>query len=213
MAEGAAEGPRWGCLSEARTSRFVVAWNFGASEEAAAPRVVEQTRQRTRKRRGIAWISDGKAVYAQQIRRVYRDPLRTGRRGRPRLVPTPGVALVQAVKHRKGRRVVQVEVRSRFGPTPEIPYLVCEERLNGVLRDRLNCLTRKTHGFAKAYATWDAAVTLCLFEHNWLRAHSALKQPMPEPVNGRRYRPRSPAMAMGLSDHQWTWEEFLNFPV
>lgn len=191
----------------------MVAWNFGASEEEAAPRVVEQTRTRTRERQGIAWISDGKRVYARQIRRVYRDPLRTGRRGRPRLVPTPGVALVQAVKHRQGGRVVRVEVRSVWGEIPEIPYLVCEERLNGVLRDRLNCLTRKTHGFAKRAATWDAAVTLCLFEHNWLRAHPALRQKLPEPVNGRYYRLRTPAMAMGLSDHPWSWEEFLNLPV
>lgn len=191
----------------------MVAWNFDASENAAGPRVVEQTRARTRERRGIAWISDGKRVYAQQIRRVYRDPLRTGRRGRPRLVPTPGVALVQAVKHRKGGRVVRVEVRPRIGEVPEVPYLVCEERLNGVLRDRLNCLTRKTHGFAKRVATWDAAVTLCLFEHNWLRAHPALKQKLPEPVNGRCYRQRTPAMALGLSDHLWTWEEFLHYSV
>ncbi len=191
----------------------MVAWSFGASEEEAAPRVVEQTRTRTQERRGIAWISDGKRVYAQQIRRVYRDPLRTGRRGRPRLVPTPGVALVQAVKHRQGRRVVEVEVRTVLGEAPKAPYAVCEERLNGVLRDRLNCLTRKTHGFAKAKATWDAAVTLCLFEHNWLRAHPALRQKLPEPVNGRRYSRRSPAMAAGLSDHLWSWEEFLQLPL
>jgi hypothetical protein len=38
-----------------------------------------------------------------------------------------------------------------------------------VLRDRLACLTRKTHAFAKRELTWDAAVALCLFEHNWMR--------------------------------------------
>lgn len=191
----------------------MVAWNFGASEEEAAPAVIEQTRARTQGRRAVAWISDGKRIYARQIRRVYRDPLYTGRRGRPRLVPTPGVALVQAVKQRQGRRVVKVEVRTLFGEPPEIPYVVCEERLNGVLRDRLNCLTRKTHGFAKTTATWDAAVRLALFEHNWLRAHPALQQKVPAPENGRRYRRRSPAMAMGLSDHLWSWEEFLHLPM
>jgi hypothetical protein len=32
-------------------------------------------------------------------------------------------------------------------------------------------------------------------------------------VEGRRYWRRSPAMAIGLSDHIWSWEEFLHFPV
>jgi hypothetical protein len=60
------------------------------------------------------------------------------------------------------------------GQPIECPYAVHEERLNGVLRDRLNCLTRKTHAFAKREQTWDAAVVLCLFESNWLRSHPAL---------------------------------------
>jgi len=56
----------------------------------------------------------------------------------------------------------------------EDPYLVCRKRLNGVLRDHLNALTRKTHTFAKHVRTWDALVTLCLFEHNWLRPPSGV---------------------------------------
>jgi hypothetical protein len=28
---------------------------------------------------------------------------------------------------------------------------------------------------------------------------------------GRRYRQRTPAMAIGLADHVWSWEEFLSF--
>lgn len=191
----------------------MVSWNYAASEEQAAPEVVRWTRQRTAGRCGVQWISDGKKVYAREIRRIYRDPLYTGRVGRPRLVPTPGVGLVQAVKHRRGKRVVEVEVRTVIGETPPIPYAICEERPGGVLRDRLNCLTRKTHAFAKTSRTWDAAVTLSLFEHNWLRAHPKLKQKLAEPVEGRRYTRRSPAMAIGLTDHVWRWEEFLLFPV
>lgn len=177
------------------------------------PLVVQQTRERTAGRKGVQWISDGKPVYAREIRRTYRDPLYTGRPGRPRLVLTPGVRLVQAVKHRRGGRVVEVEVRTVQAEPPALPYAIYEERLNGVLRDRLNCLTRKTHAFAKTRRTWDAAVVLCLFEHNWLREHPKLKQRLAEPVQERRYTRRSPAMAIGLTDHVWSWEEFLLFPV
>jgi hypothetical protein len=30
---------------------------------------------------------------------------------------------------------------------------------------------------------------------------------------GRRYRQQTPAMAIGLTDHVWSWEEFLSYPV
>ena len=123
--------------------------------------------------------------------------------------------MVQAVKHRRGRRLVRVAVRVVHGDPVACPYTVHVERLNGVLRDRLACLTRKTHAFAKTERTWDAAVTLALFEHNWLRAHPALRQRLPEPSarDARRYRPRSPALLSGLTDHIWTWEEFLTHPA
>jgi hypothetical protein len=120
------DGPRWGCVSQHRKSRFVVAWKAGASEEAAAPEVV---------------------------------------------------------------------------------------RRNGVLRDRLGCLSRKTHAFAKRGATWDAAVGLSLFEENWMRAHQALRVEQAGLPEKRRYLQRSPAMALGLTDHVWSWVEFLTRPA
>jgi hypothetical protein len=108
---------------------------------------------------------------------------------------------------------VDIEVRHVFGATVEAPGTVHEERMNGVWRDRLNCLTRRTHAFAKATKTWDAAVTLALFEHNWLRPHPALRQPAPDLPYGQRYRRRTPAMAIGLTDHVWSWEEFLTYRI
>ena len=206
-------GERWGVLTQDRPTRFVIGGSFGPTEEAAAPAAVVLTRQRTAQQQGVPWLSDGRAVYAEQIRLVYRDPVRTGKPGRPRLQPAAGVGVTQTVKQRVGGRVVRVQVRAVLGPPPACPYTVHVERLNGELRDRLNCLTRKTHAFAKTTTTWDAAVVLQLFEHNWLRAHPALRERLDPPSEGRRYQQRSPAMAMGLTDHIWSWEEFLTHPV
>lgn len=147
------------------------------------------------------------------MRRVYRDRVPTGRRGRPRLQESAGVALTQAIKHRQGRRLSRIEIRTVLGPPVACPYVNCEERLNGVLRDRLNCLTRKTHAFAKQTPTWDGAVVLCLFEHNFLRPHRALRQAVMGLPDGRRYLQRTPAMAQGLSSHAWNWIEFLTFQI
>ena len=194
-----------------RATRFVVAWAFAGSEDAAAPCVVAQTRRRTAGHGGVPWISDGRAVYRQEVERVYRDAQRLGKRGRPRLVPTAGVGLTQAVKRRCGGKVVGVEVRCVLGSPMDCPYVVHGERLNGVLRDRLNCLTRKTHAFAKRVCLWDAAVVLCVFESNWLRSHRCLRERVDGLSDGCRYRRRGPAMAIGLTDHIWSWEEFLTY--
>lgn len=204
-------GPRWGCLSQDRKSRFVVAWKFGANEDEAAPEVVRQTRERTAGRAGVVWVSDGKGAYETWVKDIYRDPVRTGRRGRPRLVPTPGVGLTQVIKTRVKGKIVGVRVRHCFGSKPELAHTVHVERRNGVLRDRLNCLTRKTHGFAKRVRTWDAAVRMSLFEENWMRPHTALQVKQSGLPGGRLYERRSPAMAAGLADHIWNWTEFLTW--
>jgi hypothetical protein len=212
-AEAVAEaGPRWGSLAQHRASRFVVASSLKCSEEEAAAEVVPLTRDRTAGRRGIGWISDGLHAYKYWIQKVYRDPERTPL-GRTRKVPTPGVGLTQIVKTRKGYRIVKVRVRHCFGPPTADPQTVRVERLNGALRDRLNCLTRKTHGFAKRDRTWKALVGLGLFAHNWMREHPALREEAAGLPDGRRYTRRSPAMALGLSDHVWSWAELLTWRV
>ena len=146
----------------------------------------------------------------ETVRTTYRDREPSGiRPGWDILRPTEGIRLTQAVKHRKGRRIIRVEVRGTIGEPVEQPYPVHIERFNGVLRDRLGCLTRKTHSFAKEIAMWDALFSVTLFEHNWLRPHIALRVRLPQPVNGRCYDQRTPAMAIGLTDHAWTWTEFM----
>jgi hypothetical protein len=205
-------GPRGGCLSQDRATRFGVTWGFGSSEDEVAPKGVAQTRQRTQGQRGVVGIRDGRPVDRRAVGRIYRDAQPTGKRGRPPLAPTPGVGWIQAVQRRHRGRMVRVEVRPVLGEAVDGPDPVHEERWNGVLRDRLNALSRKTHAFAKTVETWDALVILCLFEHNGLRPHRALREAQEGLPEGRRYRPRTPAMAIGLTDHIWTWEEFLTFP-
>lgn len=180
-----------------------------SSEAEAVPVVVRQTRERTAGQRGIIWISDGHHAYVKAVKRTYRHRVRTRAPGRPRYAPTPGVGLTQVVKWRKRNRLEKVEVRHRFGPKPTCSYTVRVERRNGVLRDRLACLTRKTHAFAKRDATWLALVELSLFEHNWLKEHVTLRERATDLPDGRRYHRRSPAMAIGLTDHIWGWTEFL----
>jgi hypothetical protein len=199
-----------GCVSIDRVSRFGVARDSGPRAKTLAETVVAATGQRTAGHVGIPYLSDGWKPYEEAVRSPYRDREPSGiRPGWDIERPIEGIRLTQTVKHRKVRRLIRVEVRATIGEPDEQPYPVHIERFNGVLRDRLGCLTRKTHAFAKEIALWDALFSLMRFEHNWIRPHIALRLRLPQPVKGRRYDQRTPAMAIGLTDHAWTWRELM----
>jgi hypothetical protein len=171
--------------------------------EQAVTMTVKRTHQRE-----LHWFSDGWHGYQSILARAYRQRKLTGKRGRPAWRVPATVTLTKTVKHRDEHgRLLSVETRAALGAAMEPTGTVHVERLNGALRDRLNALTRKTHAFAKRDATWDALVGLQLFDHNFHRAHRALRLPVAD--GRRRYHHRSPAMALGLTDHCWSFQDLL----
>ena len=67
---------------------------------------------------------DGLASYVTAFTRVFRDPVRTGRQGRPRLVATAGLLLGQVIKHvmaaaqgRADGRTVSTKVKEALSGT------------------------------------------------------------------------------------------------
>ena len=195
-----------------RDSRFVVACATGPVGEGLIERAVTSTVERTHQR-PLSWFSDGWQSYRSILVRAYRKRVLTGKRGRPALVVPETVALTQTVKHRDEHgRLLSVEIRAALGVGMEPAGTVHVERLNGALRDRLGALTRKTHAFAKRDETFDALVGLQLFDHNFQRAHRALRLPLAD-GGVRRYHHRSPAMALRLTDHRWSFLELLTTRV
>ena len=199
-------------MIQERESRFIVAHASGRRDQ----NLVDEAITKVHARSGgqpVAWCSDGWRAYTEAIWRAYRRPVRTGRVGRPPLRVPEGLSLTQTINHRDERgRLLEVERRTTIGTAAAAaavrqPVPVHIERLNGVFRDRLAALRRKTHAFAKTAQTWDALFGLSVFEHNWLRDHPALRQP--STTAGRRYQRRTPAMEVGLTDHRWSWREFL----
>ncbi len=190
-----------------RDSRVVVACTTGPLSEDLLEQAVTSTVERTHQR-PLSWFSDGWHGYRSILVRASRKPVRTGQRGRPPLVVPETLTLTPTVKQRKEHgRLLSGETRAALGARMEPAGTVHVERLNGTLRDRLNALTRKTHAFAKRDVTFDALVGLQLFDHNFHRPHRALRLPGEDGV--RRYRQRSPAMALGLTDHLWSFQDLL----
>lgn len=185
-----------------------MAASFGRIGDGLVAETVASTAERTQQE-SFAWCSDGWQGYRHILTEQYRRPLR--QYGRVRRVMPEDIQLTQTIKHRDARgHLLSVEIKAVLGKRVAHPGTIHVERFNGCLRDRLNALTRKTHAFAKTDVTWDTLVTLQIFEHNWLRAHPALRVRISQ--DPPRYDSRSPAMALGLSDHVWSWKEFLLLP-
>ena len=49
--------------------------------------------------------------------------------------------------------------------------------------------------------------------YNWTREHPRLRHPVATPVGKKRFQQRTPAIAIGLSDHIWTEAEIPRTPV
>lgn len=162
---------------------------------------------------------DGLSAYLKAFRRAFSDPLRTGRRGRPRLIPWPDVAIVQVVKRYARGRVVSVERRIVQGLPTLLARLLFEsqggilintafvERLNATFRQCLAPLARRTRCLARLPDTLTDAMFLLGCVYNFCRHHCALR--LPDKSDGQR----TPAMAAGLTDHCWSVLELMTFRV
>jgi len=101
----------------------------------------------------------------------------------------------QIIKIKEMGRVVEKVKRVAFG-NPDLDDIETTnvENFNGILRERIGRLVRKTKCHSKEISRTEAA--LHLFQFHWNFMHQIR-------------RGISPAMLEGLSDHRWTWHEFL----
>jgi hypothetical protein len=81
--------------------------------------------------------------------------------GRPPWRVPDDLALTQRIKHCDPHgRLLGFEIKATLGAPIVPPGTTRVDRLNGVLRDRLNAPTRKTHAFAKTPRTWAEFLTM-----------------------------------------------------
>src|SRR6187402_3372649 len=167
---------------------------------------------------------DGLASYVTACWKVFRQPIRTGRRGRPRLVLPDGFQFAQVVKPSTKRHVVGVTRRVVRGTLDGIEAVLTAtatgtvintayiERLNATFRAHLAPLTRRGRALARTEAALTAGMWLVGTAYNFCWPHDSLRQLAP-PGATRKWHERTPAMAAGLADHPWTIGELLRFQI
>jgi transposase-like protein len=172
----------------------------------------------------ILFCVDGLSSYVTAIRREWRVPVRTGKRGRPPLVLPDGVLLGQAVKRYAQRRVTGVVHRAVWGTLDAITAALQQtgggavvntafiERLNATFRASLAPLVRRGRALARTEARLVAGMWLVGCAYNFCWEHDGLRREAP-PGTDRKWAERTPAMAAGLTDHVWTMDELLRYRV
>jgi transposase-like protein len=172
------------------------------------------------RRLAILVCVDGLASYVTAFLRVFRDPVRTGRRGRPRLVLEAGLLVGQVVKRYVRRHVVSVEPRVVRGTAEAIAAVLGAsgggtrintayiERLNATFRGALAPLVRRSRAIAHTESVLTAGMYLVGSAYNFCWLHEGLRRAAPAGASWR-WQERTPAMAAGLTDHRWTMRELL----
>jgi transposase-like protein len=167
---------------------------------------------------------DGLASYVTACLRVFRTPVYTGRRGRPRLVLGAGFLLGQVVKRYAKRRVVSVQQRVVRGTAGAIAgvleatgtghgiHTAYIERLNATFRSALAPLVRRGRAIAHKAETLTAGMYLVGCTYNFCWEHASLRLLAPADT-GRKWQEGTPAMAAGLTDHCWSLRELLRYQV
>ena len=159
-------------------------------------------------------------------------PRNRGRLPKPRRFPPPDLCYAVVVKERANGRVVDVTTRIVYGTTEQVKAALRAspvsrtintygvERNNLTIRQHSRRMGRKVNAFSKDPDYLEQQLTLAFAYYHFVVPHRSLRQrlPHPLPTKGRKgsrkkWRPVTPAMAAGLTDHVWTMDELLSFRV
>lgn len=229
-------GDTWVWLAFAPLWRLVVAFVVGKRTQEHANLLLERVVAVTDDHIPC-FTSDQLPAYETALLHAYGtwyQPARQGDRGRypaPRRRPLPHLLYAQVVKRREHGRVVDVTRKIVFGeaaavdacltasPTSTTINTSFVERDNLTWREHNRRLTRKTTGFSKELPWLEKQLWLSLAYYHFCLPHISLREalPIPEATRGsgspRKWRPVTPAMAAGMTDHVWTTAELLGFRV
>lgn len=214
-------GRQWVLTALAMKSFFLLWVEMGQRGATEAATLVAQVVARLR--RVPLFLTDGWKVYKQALLRVlgrvYR-PRRRGARGRhpkPRLVAPPDLFYAQVVKVRSAAgRIVEVTTRVVFGGPRRFFHQLARRRLGSriqtafqerwyaTIRGLCAPLRRRTRCLSRSIQRHMGRVWLLVDLYNFLMPHRSLRQ---------RSRRRTPAMAIGLADHVWSYRDYIWHPV
>lgn len=171
------------------------------------------------------FTSDELPHYAEALAELFHTMVpaeSTGKRGRPRnpnRVVDEDLDYATVRKTRVEGRVVKVECNVVYGNEQRIQQRLEDSpsrTINTSYAERTNLdwrlwdahLVRKSLTFARSFRWLKAKFAICVGIYNFVRPHGTLSR-----GQDRVFRPKTPAMAAGLTDHPWKIMELLGLPT
>jgi IS1 family transposase/transposase-like protein len=223
----------WGALDP--VSKLLLAINVGDRTLAMAQSLVHRVWEVLAPGCMPLFLTDGFKEYTTALLTHFgqwvQPPRRqaTGPAPKPRWMPRPVLLYAQVVKQYRRRRVVRVRHRVVFGTLAEVKQVLAAqgwqintafiERANLAMRQHVAAIGRRVMTVCKGEVGLRQQLALYQTYYNWCLPHTSLRLPLPQllPTHGsgsaKRWQPRTPAMAAGLTDHVWTLREVLLFRV
>jgi IS1 family transposase len=233
--ERLSRSPHWVWAAIDPESKLLLSVQVGERTLAMAQAVLHQIAQLVAPGCVPLFVSDGYPHYLTAIVTHFGhwvQPPRRQARGsapKPRWMPLPALLYAQVVKTMRRRRLVAVKHRVVFGTQLAIEQVLVAcgwqintafvERLNLSLRQRVAAIGRRSATPCKSEDGLRQQLALFQVYHNFVLPHASLRQALAAPVatNGcgsvKVWRPRTPAMAAGLTDHVWSLKEVLLYRV
>jgi len=213
--ETADQGQFWRSTMLDMDSRLRVARGIAKTETQASIKVFETLKKRGHPEAPPPTISDGWGGIDEAMLEVYGQVPQYKGWGRPptRKQSQPGWHYVQMVKQRENGRVIGTKLHVVFGDPTETLALLGQstayiERTHLTMRLFNGRLTRKTLAFSKKLDAYEAAAAWEDLVYNFVRPLKSLRLRVFDDPK-RQWKPRSPAMTAGLTDHIWTVKELL----
>lgn len=197
-------------------SRLRVACAIEKNETLASIAVFRMLKRRGHPDGPPPTISDGWGGIDEAMVEVYGMMPEYSGRGRPPTQKKPGVdwLYLQMVKqHDEKGHFTGTKLKAIYGSKDEVVNLLGKstayiERSNLTSRLFNGRQVRKTLAFSKDVDCYRAAATWEDSYYNRIKPHKSLRLRVHD-VPGRKWKPRTPAMAANLSDHFWTVKELL----
>src|SRR5262249_12183964 len=227
--------PQWVWVAMDPESKLLLALDVGDRTLAMAQRFVHSVAQVLAPDCAPLFLTDGFREYLTALLTHYGDwvqpPRRqvTGPAPKPRWLPQPQLLYAQVVKTVRRRRLVDVQHRVVFGSLEAVNHMLAPlgwhintafvERLNLSIRQHVAAVGRRVSTLCKGEDGLRQQLALYQSYYNFCLPHTSIRQPVPQLVytNGTgsatQWRPCTPAMAAGLTDHVWTLREVLLFRV
>lgn len=214
----------WMALAMAVPSRLWLGGAVSARRDGRLITAVVRMVRRAARSCSFLVCVDGLASDVTAFDRVFRDPVRTGRGGRPRLAAVGRLLLGQVIKSRSGCRLVGITRRAVRGTAEAITAAIVAtgtgtdintayiERLNATFRARLCPLVRRGRATVRSEGVLTNWMNLMGCSYNFCCEHASLRV-AGSAESGRKWQERTPAMAAGLTDHRWSLEEMLSFAI